>query len=246
MVTIELCVESVEGALAAEAGGANRVELCADLVEGGITPSIGSVRLAKERLSIPVMTMVRPRGGDFLYSDVEREIMLTDIAAIRDAGSDGVVFGCLQPDGALDVDLMRELTAAARPMQVTCHRAFDMTVDPRRALDELTELGIERVLTSGQEVDAMLGRSLLAELVERANDRIIVMPGGGILPERIRDLVETTGCQDVHFAALGDDESPMEYRNPRCAMGARPEVPGEYDRVATDVDLVRRFVSALA
>lgn len=243
--TIELCVESVEGAITAEAGGANRVELCADLVEGGITPSAGSMRMAKERLGIPTMVMIRPRGGDFLYSRVELDIMLHDIAVARDTGVHGVVFGMLDTNGTIDKAAMRELTDAARPLEVTCHRAFDMTIDPRRALDDLMEIGVDRVLTSGQEVDAVLGMPLLAELVKQAGDRIIVMPGGGITPERIREVVETTGCRDVHFAALGPGESPMEYRNPRCAMGATPEVPGEYDRTATDVDLVRRFVAAV-
>ena len=242
--TIEVCVESVEGALTAEAGGADRVELCADLVEGGITPSPGSMRLAVERLGIPTMVMIRPRGGDFVYSAVERQVMLADIEAARDAGVHGVVFGVLRPDGTLDKDAMRELVRAAGPLEVTCHRAFDMTVHPRRALDELIEIGVERVLTSGQEATAVRGTALLRELVERGADRIIVMPGGGIAPDGIGPLVASTGCREVHFAALGSAESPMQYRNPRCAMGATAEVPGEYERVTTSLDLVRRFVKA--
>lgn len=243
-LTIEVCVESVEGALTAEAGGADRVELCADLVEGGITPSPGSMRLAVERLGIPTMVMIRPRGGDFVYSRIEREIMLADIAAAREAGVHGVVLGVLRKDGTLDEDAMRDLLEAARPLEVTCHRAFDMTVDPRRALDGLIGLGVERVLTSGQEATAVRGTGLLRELVERAADRIIVMPGGGIPPDGIAPLVAATGCREVHFAAFRSAESPMQYRNPRCAMGATAEVPGEYERVTTSLDLVRRFVTA--
>lgn len=241
---VEVCLESVEDVLAAEAGGADRAELCANLVEGGTTPSSGTIRLAKERARIPIMVMIRPRGGDFLYSDVEMDVMRSDIEAAKRDGADGVVFGCLRQDGTIDEHRTRDLVEAARPMPVTFHRAFDMSRDPLQSLETLIELGVDRVLTSGQESAVPLGLSLLRDLVQRAGDRIIVMPGAGIEADNIREVAAVTGAKELHFAAFCKTESGMSFRNPRPAMSAGP-APGEFELQSTDRDLVARFVQAL-
>ena len=166
---LEVCIDSADGAAAAEAGGAGAVELCAALVEGGITPSLGLVRATRAACDIELNVMVRPRGGDFVYDRRELEAMHHDVAAFREAGADGVVLGVLRPDGTVDEERVADLVAAARPLRVTFHRAFDMTRDPRAALETLIELGVDRVLSSGQEASAPAGVRLLTELVEQAD-----------------------------------------------------------------------------
>ena len=241
---LEVCVEGVTGALAAQEGGGDRVELCAGLLEGGLTPSAATVRLARERLDIPIVVLVRPRGGDFLVRGVEREVLLADIAAARELGVFGVAVGALLPDGRIDVETMRACVETAGPLQVTCHRAFDMTRDPIEALDTLVEIGCDRVLTSGQEAAAPAAADLLAKLVRHAGDDIVVMPGAGIEPHQLAELARATGASEFHFAAMDSTESLMQFRNPRPFMGA-VEVPGEYELRPTSPALVRRYVEAL-
>ncbi|MGH9764286.1 MAG: copper homeostasis protein CutC, partial [Blastocatellia bacterium] len=149
-LTIEVCVDTVESAIAAQRGGADRIELCGNLIEGGITPSIGAIEMVRKNLSIPLHVVIRPRGGDFLYSDIDFEVMKRDIELVKWLGADGVVFGVLTPRAAVDVERTEDLIARARPLSVTFHRAFDMTRDPYQSLDDLIALGVNRVLTSGQ------------------------------------------------------------------------------------------------
>ncbi|MGH9388602.1 MAG: copper homeostasis protein CutC, partial [Vicinamibacteria bacterium] len=182
---IEVCVDSVESAVAAEKGGAARVELCCALLEGGLTPSAGAIALARKSLRIGLNVIIRPRGGDFLYTEAEHEVMLRDIDTAKGLGGDGVVIGVLTSSGEVEVDRTRELLERARPMAVTFHRAFDMTRDPFAALDTLVKLGIDRILTSGQEESAMEGLDLLRELVSRAGDRIVVMVCGNLSEKNI-------------------------------------------------------------
>lgn len=241
---IEVCLESVADVLAAQQAGADRVELCADLVEGGITPSIGSIELATQRASIPVMAMIRPRGGDFLYSQLEFEVMLADVAAARRAGAAGVVFGVLTADGEVDRERTARLLDAARPMRVTFHRAFDMAREPMAALATLIELGVDRVLSSGREAAAPAGLPLLRRLVEAAGDRIVVMPGAGIDAANIAEVHRATGARELHFAAFAKAASGMRYRNPAPRMGAGP-APGEFELQFTDADAVRRCIAAV-
>jgi copper homeostasis protein len=241
-VTVEICVGSVQGVLAAEAAGADRAELCSDLVEGGITPSAGTIHSARERSSLGLMVIVRPRGGDFLYSDEEFEVMKYDIQAARDCGADGVVLGLLQQDGAVDCRRTAELVQLARPMSVTFHRAFDMTPDPHIALQQLLSLGVDRVLTSGQEENAHSSMPLLRQLIQEAGEDLIVMPGGGLTRENIAEVVAQTGAHEVHFAALQVVESSMQFKNPRLGMAAG-SVPGEYQRVVTDEQQVREMLA---
>nr|MCA8956158.1 copper homeostasis protein CutC [Planctomycetota bacterium] len=237
----ELCVDSAPGALAAQEGGADRIELCADLIEGGITPSAGAVQFVREQLSIPVMVLVRPRGGDFVYSATELEVMRRDIEMLRAAGVDGVVVGALRRDGTLDLDATRVFVAAARPMQVTFHRAFDMCIDPFAALEQLVELGVDRVLTSGQVDSAGDGLERIKDLVRRAAGRLSVMPGGGIDETNIARIAAQSEAHEIHVAALASFDSEMEFRNPHCGMGCGT-LPGEYERRETDVERVRTLL----
>jgi copper homeostasis protein len=241
---VEICVDSVEGALAAQAGGADRVELCDNLFEGGTTPSAGCIKVARARLRIGLHVIIRPRGGDFLYSPTEQEVMLEDIEMARALGADGVVIGCLKADGDIDVELTRALIQRARPLSVTFHRAFDMCRDPRRALEELIELGADRLLTSGQEATSLEGLELIADLNRIAAERIIVMPGGGLTARNAPRVVAATGVREVHLSARRAIESGMVYRNTRVFMGGALRPP-EFSWKTTDPQAVRTIVRAL-
>ncbi|MBN9222427.1 MAG: copper homeostasis protein CutC [Mesorhizobium sp.] len=240
---IEICVEGIDGLLAAQAAGADRVELCASLVEGGITPSLGTVRAALDQASVPFHVMVRPRGGDFLYSEPEYRSMLADVHALRELGVPGVVFGCLTADGAIDEQRMGELTNAAGPLNVTCHRAFDMTRDPAEALEVLIRCKVGRVLTSGQRDTAVEGLPLLAELVRQAGDRIVILGCGGLDLGNIAEVRRRTGLAEMHFAALKDVPSGMRYRNPKVGMGGS-DLDREYRNTLTDEELVAATIAA--
>ena len=242
-VLLEMCVDSVEAALAAQEGRAGRVELCADLLEGGITPSIGTISLACERLAIPVNVIIRPRGGDFVYTEAEFEAMRRDVAAAKDAGASGVVIGLLTPEGEVDLPRIRALIAAARPLTVTFHRAFDMARDPYAALEALLALGVDRLLTSGQEESALAGMDLIAELVRRAAGRLIVMPGGGVTPRNVGRILSATGAREVHVHIATLVDGPMRYRNPHCFMGGALR-PAEFARSVTTADDVRALGAA--
>jgi len=241
---VEAVVESVDGAIAAQQGGADRVELCANLLEGGTTPSAGTIQLARERLSIGLNVMIRPRGGDFCYSDIEFEVMQRDIELARQLRADGVVFGILDPDGSVDKGRTAQLIALARPLSVTFHRAFDVSRDPYQALETLIDLGIDRVLTSGQEPSALEGLDLIVDLVRTARERIVVMPGGGITERNIQKIVAASGVQEVHVAAPVEVQSRMRYHNPRVFMGGELRPP-EYTVAMTDARRIRAFLNAV-
>ncbi len=239
----EVCVDSVESAMAAEEGGARRVELCSDLIEGGLTPSHGTIRVTRERLRIGIMAMVRPRGGDFCYTDAEFTVMREDLVAARSLGVNGLVFGLLNPDGTVDRGRTAELIALARPLPVTFHRAFDMTRDPFEALETLVALGVDRVLTSGQDPSVLEGLDLIVELVKRAAGRIVVMPGGGITERTIGRIVAACGASEFHFASLEPREGRMLHRNPRVFMGGTPRPP-EYVQEVTRAESVAAVIAA--
>lgn len=241
---VEICVETVDGALAAQRGGADRVELCANLLEGGTTPSFAAIHLARQHVGIPIHVLIRPRGGDFLWSDLEMAVMHEDIHECKRAGVTGVVMGCLTPAGDIDIDRMRILLSAAQGMNVTFHRAFDLCRDPFAALDQLIELGIPRLLTSGQAPTALEGAELIAKLRQRAGDRITIMAGGGITPENVRQIVDQTGVSEVHLSARSTLESAMRFRNARCRMGGTP-LPSEFQRRITDEAIIRNVLRAL-
>ncbi len=242
-LVIEVCVEGVDGLLAAQAAGASRVELCASLVEGGLTPSMGVIQEAQRRATIPIHVMVRPRGGDFLYSAVEYATMQADVQTCRDAGVQGVVMGCLTADGQVDEVRTSDVVARARPLSVTFHRAFDMTRDPADALEALIRCGVDRVLSSGQRATALEGLETLQRLTAQAGDRIIVMGCGALTPANIAHVRRAAQLKELHFAALRDEPSAMRYRNPHIGMGGTdPE--REYITTVTDPDLVRATIQA--
>lgn len=240
---IEVCVEGIDGLVAAQQAGADRVELCASLIEGGITPSFGTVKEALRLATVPFHVIVRPRGGDFLYSEAEHASMLADIETLRDLGVAGVVFGCLLADGTIDEPRMAELTRRAGSLNVTCHRAFDMTRDPGEALEALIRCGVGRVLTSGQRDHAVDGAPLLATLVKQAAGRIIILGCGALDPENIARIQAETGLTELHFAALKDVPSVMHYRNPHVGMGGT-DLDREYRKTITDPALVAATIAA--
>jgi copper homeostasis protein len=240
---VEICVEGVDGLIAAQRAGADRAELCASLLEGGITPSFGTIRAALQTATIPFHVIIRPRGGDFLYSETEFRSMVADVEQCRNLGVAGVVVGCLSEDGTIDEPRMRELVEAAGALNVTCHRAFDMTRDAGEALEALIRCGVGRVLTSGQRDTVEEGTELLAELVRRAAGRIVVMGCGGLRPDNVAEVLRRTALPEIHFAALRDVPSGMVYRNPNVGMGGT-DVDREYRNTVTAEDLVRATIAA--
>jgi copper homeostasis protein len=240
---LEVSAEGVDGLLVAQENGADRVELCASVLEGGITPSIGIVREALRRAQIPVFVIVRPRGGDFLYSDAEFAGMREDVITLKELGVPGIVTGCLTADGAVDAERTSELLRLARPMSFTFHRAFDMTREPMQALEVLIGLGVDRLLTSGLRASAIEGLANLRQLGALANGRIIVMPCGGLRAANIGQVCRETGLWELHFAAHKAEPSGMIFRNPQVAMGATPQ-EHEYMKTVTDPATVRTTVEA--
>ncbi|MFA9436904.1 MAG: copper homeostasis protein CutC [Candidatus Bathyarchaeota archaeon] len=241
---LEVCCGSYASALAAQEGGAHRVELCNNLYEGGTTPSHGTLSLAREKLTIKINVLVRPRGSDFVYSDDEMEIIRRDVIMCKELGIDGVVIGFLTPRGEIDVDKTTEIVRLARPMSVTFHRAFDMCKDPYWALEELIHVGIDRVLTSGQKNMAPEGIDLIAELVKKAGDRVIIMPGAGLEPENIAGFHAKVGAKEYHSTLWDKVESKMKYRQKAVFMGGLAEIP-EFSWMQTSVVKVKQFIKEL-
>ena len=242
---IEICANSAQSALMAQKGGAYRVELCAGIPEGGTTPSAGEICVARALLKeTRLNVIIRPRGGDFLYSELEQEIMLRDIELCRSIGVDGVVIGCLTADGDVDMQAMKRLMAAANGMDVTFHRAFDMCRNPQKALEDIISLGCNRVLTSGQAPTALAGIDMLAKLVGQADGRIIIMPGCGVRPDNIRRIADATGATEFHSSARSSIDSGMLYRNPAVSMGGTVVVD-EYRQDVTDPNIVLNLREAL-
>lgn len=241
----EVCANSVESCIAAQAGGANRVELCAGIPEGGTTPSYGDIAIAREVLNeTRLHVIIRPRGGDFLYSYTELRIMLKDINIARELGADGVVFGCLTEQGDVDLPLMQRLMEAADGMSVTFHRAFDVCRNPREAMEQIIALGCERILTSGAQNTAEEGIPLLKELQQQAAGRIKLLAGCGVNEGNIVRIAEATGIREFHFSAREIFESDMVYRNPSVSMGGTVHIE-EYSRPETTVRRVRKTIESL-
>lgn len=240
---IEICVEGIDGLLAAEKAGAQRVELCASLLEGGLTPSIGTIKAALALSSVTFYPIIRPRGGDFLYSDAEFASMKADIESLREMGVKGVVFGILTPDATIDEPRMSELVKAAGPMDITCHRAFDMTRDLPEAVEALIRCGVKRVLSSGQRDTALEGIANLKRTVELAAGRLKVMACGYLDPDNITRVRDETGVPEMHFAALAQVQSGMRWHNDEVGMGGT-EKAREYELTVTDPDLVAATIAA--
>lgn len=242
----EICTNSVESCIAAQEGGANRVELCAGIPEGGTTPSYGEIATAREVLTrTKLHVIIRPRGGDFLYSPIEIKTMLKDIEIARRLGADGVVFGCLTADGEVDVDVMKRLMDASHGLSVTFHRAFDVCRDPRKALEQIVELGCNRILTSGQQANAEAGIPLLKELQQQAAGRIILLAGCGVNENNIHHIAEETGIREFHFSARESIKSGMQYKNEAVSMGGTVHI-NEYERNVTTAERVKNTIDALS
>ena len=234
---LEIAANSLASALAAQAGGADRVELCSNLGEGGTTPSHGTLAVTRDRLRIPLYALIRPRTGDFCYDDGEIEVMLREIEACVAVGCDGVVIGTLDIHGDVDVPTCRTLIAAAGPLGVTFHRAFDVARDQTRALQTIIELGCERVLTSGGEAGALAGAEHIAELVRQAGSQIVVMAGAGITPHNVHEVAARSHAREFHASARGLRVSASGHRNDRL-----PELSADWWE--TDARAVREIVDA--
>lgn len=237
---IEVCAYSLESCLAAQEAGADRVELCAAMYDGGTTPSAGMICLARELLHIELYTMIRPRGGDFLYSELEFRQMKEDLTFAKSCGVDGVVIGLLDENGRVDVERTRELVELAAPVKVTFHRAFDMTVDYHQALEDVIRTGCYRILTSGQRNTAVEGIEVLRELVQDNAGRIRIMAGSGVGSDNAKLLAET-GINALHLSGKSSRDSRMKYRNPAVFMGGVPGIP-EYEIVYSDREKISRVV----
>ncbi|WP_333602780.1 copper homeostasis protein CutC [Atlantibacter hermannii] len=243
MALLEICCYSLECAITAQKAGADRIELCSAPAEGGLTPSAGLLKSVRAGVTIPVHPIVRPRGGDFCYSASEFAIMLDDIALIRDAGFPGLVTGVLIEDGDVDMPRMQKIMAAAQGMAVTFHRAFDMCANPFNALDKLAELGVARVLTSGQQASAEKGISKIAELIAYS-DAPIIMAGAGVRLSNL-DTFIAQGVKELHSSAGMKVPSAMRYRNPGVSMSADADAD-EYSRYCVDGNAVAAMKAALA
>ncbi len=244
-VLLEVCCGSLDDAIEAELGGADRVELCSSLFLGGLTPSIGSVIEAKRRLKIPVIVMIRPRGGGFCYTEPEFAAMRRDAEKALAEGADGIVFGILKPDGKVDVERNRRLRDIAGTKQAVFHRAIDVTPDPFHALDQLIDTGFTRVLTSGQQPSVPEGLDVISRLVTQAGDRITVMPGGGIRPAFVGEVLSRTGCKEIHVAAWKSQHDPSCEVRPEVTFGGALYPPeNRYD--LTDRDVIAGIAKTVA
>lgn len=244
MAILEICAGSVESAIAARNGGAQRIELCAALEIGGVTPSAGLIAEARKVDGLTLNVIIRPRGGDFLYDEHEVACMEQDIRICRELGADGVVIGALTADGDIDTALCRRLIAAAGDMSVTFHRAFDMCRDPHKALEELIAIDCDRVLTSGQAATAEAGLPLLKELVKQAAGRISIMPGCGVNSGNAARILQATGAVEIHASARKSVGSGMKFRHSGVSMG-NPD-SDEYARKETDVNEVRTIIESIS
>lgn len=219
-IKIEVCAASVQSALTAQLAGAHRVELCSSLELGGITPSASTIEKTREILDIEVYVLIRPRPGDFFYSSLEFDVIKRDILFCKNVKTtdgkkvDGVVIGILQKDGQVDVERTKELVELAAPMKVTFHRAFDRAIDPFLSLEKVIETGAHRILTSGQFANVFEGRFILKELVEKAGDRISIMPGAGVNAQNIFELAKSTRAKEFHLSGKSEIKSKMTFENP--------------------------------
>ena len=241
---LEVCIDSVESAIAAERGGARRVELCSALLEGGVTPGAGLISTVRRSIAIDLYVMIRPRGGDFCYTPFEFEVMQEEIKQACRLGADGVVLGLLDEQGLVDVARTRQLVDLAAPLPVTFHRAIDMTPDLETALEAVVSTGATRILTSGGAPNATLGMATIARMVKAAGDRAALMPGGGVTLSTVAAIAQATGASDFHASLRAASPSPVLFRKEEMAMGTVAD--REYTRFGVREEDVRALVDALA
>ena len=235
--TLEIACFNASSALLASSAGADRLEICDNLHEGGTTPSYGTIKHLKEKIATPLFAMIRAKGGDFFYSDDEFGIMERDLLLFKQLGCEGVVFGFLKPDGRVDKAKTDQFVTLAYPMEVTFHRAFDRAIDPLNALEVLIDCGCSRILTSGQVPDAFNGKGLIKTLIEKAGDRIIIMPGSGVRSSNIIELAKFTGAIELHSSARKERPSTMHYQ--------QKTMQEELKTVTVDVEEIRKMKTAL-
>ncbi|NCT94751.1 MAG: copper homeostasis protein CutC [Chitinophagaceae bacterium] len=235
---LEICVFNTATAMEAAAAGADRIELCENYANGGTTPSYGYLKTTREKVSIPIFPMIRPRGGDYYHRPEEIDIIQRDIALCKELGFEGVVFGLLNRDGSIDRENTARLVELAYPLDVTFHRAFDRCKDPLEALETIIACGCTRILTSGQHPKAPEGKVLIQQLVEQAGDRIIIMPGSGINSHNIADMMQFTGAKEFHGSARILRPSPSEYTNPL--------IPEDFSQDFTDAVEIRKLKQLLS
>ena len=241
MNTIEVSAYSVQWAIDAQKAGAHRVELCDNIYEGGTTPSIACIKLARKNLQIELYVIIRPRGGDFLYSDIEFETMKRDIEIAKEAGVDGFVFGLLNIDGSIDMERTKELVELSKPKKVTFHRAFDVAKDAFNALEDIILCGCDRILTSGQKNNAFEALPLISELVKIAGNRISIMPGSGIDENNILKIKKKTGAKEFHLSGKKTMQSKMNYINENVSFNAlgQSSIP---EHAELDVEIIKKVV----
>jgi len=244
-VLIEACVDNIESAVLAQAAGADRIELCSALLEGGLTPSYGLIKQAKQKLSIPIHVLIRPRRGDFLYSNSELELMKEDIAICQELGIEGVVFGVLRKNATVNLEENKKLLVAARGMKTSFHRAFDMLCQASTDLEKLIELGFDKVLTSGQASTAEQGSDNLKKLIEQADNRISIIAAGGINANNVAKIVSQTGVREVHASARAKSKSKMLYKNPQATISAS-YFPDEYEQFSLSAKKIKDIHNSLA
>jgi copper homeostasis protein len=237
---IEIVVYNIESALKAQEGGADRIELCDNPGEGGTTPSYGTIQLVRQNVSLDVYVMIRPRGGDFFYSSYEFHSMKRDISQCQKLSVDGIVLGILTPEGTLDKKRCKELIAQARPLKVTCHRAFDMTRDPFEALEDCIEAGFDRILTAGQQAVASAGADLIGELIKKAAGRISIMPGSGVNENTIQEILSKSSATEIHFSATAFRNSAMIFKNAAIA-GMGSEEGSDFKLRVVDPERVKKM-----
>lgn len=236
-------MDSLQSAIAAVEGGADRIELCSSLNEGGLTPSAACIELTRKYLDVEINVMIRPRSGDFCYSELEYEIMKRDIEIAMKLGADGIVIGILTEEGEVHIERMKEIVSICGSLNVTFHRAFDMTKNPYKALEDIKKLKIHRILTSGQKSTAVNGIELIKELVNMANDQVILMPGCGINEDNAFNIIEYTGAKEIHLSGRKKVHSKMKYRNSKVFMGAK-DFKVEYENYFTDSSIIKSVKNA--
>jgi len=240
LFTLEICIDSVESASIAQQAGADRVELCANLLEGGTTPSYGMIKAVREIIDINLAVMIRPRGGDFCYSESEYSIMKNDILMAKNLGADCVVLGILLPSGNIDIERTSELVSLSKPMQVTFHRAFDVSIDPQQALEDIINTKAQRILTSGQKAKAIDGKELIRDLVLQANNRIPIMAGSGVNPENRDELLNYCGVKELHLTAKTTINGAMQYHSPTLSFKSIPS-SNDYQREIANSQIIRKM-----
>lgn len=235
---LEICAADIDSVYAAARGGADRVELCCALSEGGLTPSVAMIEEALTVEGIKVNVLIRPRSGDFVYSESELRVMIRDIEICRKLGVNGVVFGALTPSGDVDMEACRRMAEAAKRMHKTFHRAFDMCRNPREAVKEIIALGCDKILTSGQEISAMKGAPLIG-MLQAEFPAITFIAAGGVNQDNVAEIIDSTGIREIHASAKMQIESAMKFRRDKVSMGKNDV--DEYMRMSTSEDIVKRI-----